>query len=151
MYKNIYEKIRERIDELEKEARGIVYEHWNYHLRENASRVPAEKGRLNVYVRRKRDSLEIYWATYKFIRSTTAEKSWIKSTYLRKGKGHTYSENVLARAAKEFELDVALATEKQLGAIRYELGAIGKALRYLREAEKRQPRGALSITKCNTL
>lgn len=151
MYAAVFGQIRERIDELEEEARAIMREHWNYHLRENATRAPAEKGRLNVYVRRKRDSLEIYWATYKFIRSTTQEKSWTKSTYLRKGKGHIYSENVLARVAKEFELDVALATEKQLGAIRYELGAIGKALRYLREAEKRQSRGARSITKCNTL
>lgn len=138
MYVDIFGQIRERIDELEKEARVIVYEHWDYHLRENVNRAPEDKGRLNVYVRRKHDSVEIYWATYKFIRSTTQEKSWIKSTYLRKGKGYTYSEKVLARVAKEFELDVALATEKQLGAIRYELGAIGKALRYLREAEKRQ-------------
>lgn len=138
MYKKVYDQIRERIDELEVQAKQIAKEHWDYHLRENAERKPEDKGRLNVYVRRKRDTLEIYWATYKFIRSTTQEKSWVKSTYLRKGKGHEYSEKTLARVAKEFELEVALETEKRFAEIRYELLAIGKSLRYLREAEKRK-------------
>lgn len=140
MYTAVFGQIRKRIDELEEEARAIMREHWSYHLRENANRAPSEKGRLNVYVRRKRDSLEIYWATYKFIRSSTSEKSWIKSTYLRKGRGSTYSDKALMKVAKEFELKVALETEKRLGEIRYELVAISKVMRHLREAEKRQSR-----------
>lgn len=138
MYKKIYGLIRERIDELEREAKDIAEGHWDYHLKENATRKPEDKGRLNVYVRRKKDTLEIYWATYRFMRSSVSEKSWVKSTYLRKGKGHLYSEKALARVAKEFELDVALETEQRLGEIRYELLAIGKTMRCLREAEKRQ-------------
>lgn len=138
MYENIIEQIREKIDELEAEARAIAHEHWDYHIRENVRKAPEEKGRLNVYVRRKRDTLEIHWSKFKFIKPTSGGPSKIRSTYLRKGKSHVYPSRVLTVAGQAFELEVALETEERLGAIRSEAWAIGKILRYLREAEKRQ-------------
>lgn len=138
MYENLIAQTRLQIDELEAEAREIAKGHWDYHLRSNHGLPPAKKGKLNAYVRRKGDSLEIHWSKFRFVNSASGGPSTVRSSYLKKGLGTVYPNSVLANAGQNFEIDFAIETEQLFGAIRAEFQSVRKALKYLQQAEKRQ-------------
>ncbi|KRW83640.1 conjugative transfer protein MobI(A/C) [Marinobacter sp. P4B1] len=136
MYSELEETLKKRLGDLVEEAKQVAQKHWEYHLSENANREPSEKGRLNVYVRCKGETVEIYWAKYRFIKPNDGGRSRIRSTYLKRGRGNWYMESTLTRAGKAWEIAKAIEVERELGGIRAEVQSVKKALRYVREANK---------------
>lgn len=145
MYSEVEENLKARLESLVEEAKQVAQKHWEYHLSENANREPSEKGRLNVYVRCKGETVEIYWAKYRFFKPSDGGRSKIRSTYLKRGRGNWYMDSTLARAGKAWEVAKAVEIEKELGGIRAEIESVKKALRYVRDANKRKNQRLVAV------
>lgn len=128
---------QKHIQELVAYARIIVNEHWRFHYRNNALLPPEEKGKLNVWVRLRGDSLEIYWTHYKFIKLPSYASAKVLSTYIPKGASHQYPTQRLAKQAKSWEIETVLDIEKRMAKIRAEFADVSKALTALKRAERK--------------
>ena len=138
------EGCRNHIQGLVADARIIVNEHWRFHYRNNALLPPQEKGKLNVWVRQRGDSLEIFWTYYKFVKMRSYANSTVLSTYIPKGASHQYPTQRLARQAKSWEIETVLDIEKRMAKIRAEFADVSKALTALKRAERKAAARAAS-------
>lgn len=117
------EKIRARVIQ---EAQELVSSHWQWHREFNEDRVPRDKARLNLNLREKGTSIELFWTRFKFIRKPGHAKSTISSTYISKGKWDKYPDGRLTRYAMEDEIETILEFEAKAAVIR-------KAIRYIND------------------
>ena len=138
------EGCRNHIKGLVADARIIVNEHWRFHYRNNASLPPQDKAKLNVWLRQRGDSLEIYWTHYKFIKLPSYASAKVLSTYIPKGASHQYPTQRLTRQAKSWEIETVLDIEKRMAKIRAEFADVSKALTALKRAERKAVARAVS-------
>lgn len=139
----------ERIEELADEAQEIINEHWNFHYRENASRPPREKGRLNAWVRHRKGGLEISWSHFRFVKREGDVASTPKSTHITKGRGNKYRPHSLSVRAKDWEIDEVLRTEDKLAEIRSEYASVRKIITCAKDAKKKAASRLARSSKSN--
>jgi len=133
----VQESLERRIPELEAEAQEIADDHWRYHFRSNAMLPAREKFRLNVWVRRRQMSLEIFWTHFVFITRGASNKSAVRSKYIPKGSGHKYRTRSLTLRAKNLEIEKALEVEDKMAKIRSEYNDVKQALKALKRAQQK--------------
>lgn len=137
IFESELERLQERIAELAKEAKAIQDEHCQFHYRENATRPPNLKGRLNVWVRERKGGLEISWSHFRFVKPEGSTRSHVKSTHIPKGPGHKYRQHSLVAKARDWEVDTVLEIEDRMAEIRSEYADIRKAMTALKRAQKK--------------
>lgn len=137
LYKTAEDVLREKIGELELVAKELAEKHWVFHLEENMDRPPKEKARLNLWVRRRGDILELYWSKMRFAKASGQDKSKVHYHYIPKGRANAYKYATLARHAQEWEIDTVWGFEEQVAEIRREYAEIRKALWYIKRAKKK--------------
>lgn len=119
--------ISEKLIEL---ARQLADEQWRWHLAFNENRRPSDKSKLNLYVRARKRSMELYWSRFQFVRRPGREKAATHRYYISKGKGDKYPDPRLTQYAQEDEVEALLEFEARAAEIR-------KAFRLVREARER--------------
>lgn len=113
-------------------ARELVSEQWEWHLRFNEDRKPAEKSKLNLYLREKGSSVELCWSRFRFMRKPDQSKSGFARYYISKGKWDKYPDGRLTKYAhKEDTLLRRQRTHTQISA---------KTVAHQRPSERLMPR-----------
>lgn len=129
--------MQRRIEELAEQARQIRDDHWSYHLLENASLKPKDKGRLNVRVRERKGGLEISWTHYRFIKRDGYTKSTVRSMPIPKGRAHMYRHHSLAVRGRPWEMEKVWEVESKMAQIRSEYAEVRKALTALKRMQQK--------------
>lgn len=117
-------------------ARDLVSEQWEWHLRFNEDRKPSEKSKLNLYVREKGSSIELFWSRFRFMRKPDQSKSGVARYYISKGKWDKYPDGRLTRHAQDEEVEVVLQFEERAAQIRKAIRCLSEMRAAKRKLEK---------------
>jgi hypothetical protein len=116
-------------EDLSRDAKQIEKEFWDQHHETNNKLDWSEKGKIGfrVRVRERGDipSLDIEWFKMYFIKDKDG-KYTMRSTYIRKGKGSTYSIKSFKKLAQKWEIPIIEEAERKLSHIRECSKNIGK-------------------------
>lgn len=109
-------------------AMELADRYWHDKWDRNKSREPENRSNFGPLVRMVGRSLSISWTRNEFNRKHPNKpyRTWIK-----KGRAVGYSESVLRRHAKDWELELCIETEEEFTRIRRAVAGVGKIRRLL--------------------
>lgn len=117
-------------EELIQDAKRIEKEFWDQRHVINNNKDWKDKGviglRVRVRKRREMPSLEIEWFKMYFFKNKSSGKLTMQSTYLRKGKGHSYPLKIFNKIAQDWEMELIEEAEHKIALIRECSVNIGK-------------------------
>lgn len=123
----LLEALEQSVGELHREAVGIVSDHWNAVTAvERGTTGWESKSRLLLASHRKGNHIQLKWIGVKWY-GTGGKRSSTKVAIRRTGKHLAYSEATLRQWARDWEIDLVLATEAKLSLIRRQASHLAKA------------------------
>lgn len=123
----LLEALEQSMGQLHREAVGIVDEHWEaVKAGERGTTGWESKSRLQLASHRKGNHIQLKWIGVKWY-GTGGKRSSTKVAIRRTGKHLSYSEATLRQWARDWEVDLVLATEAKLSLIRRQASHLAKA------------------------
>jgi hypothetical protein len=124
-----------QVSRLKEQARALLDTYWANHLKENEKRQLTEKSVMGCRMRLKGDSIYLEWFFNRWVKRPDGKNKPF-STYLKRGKGMSYSPSTLLRHAKDWEADLILETEEGFALVRRQNHFLSQARQNVREAMK---------------
>lgn len=134
---DLSEVISWQIAPLRQQARELLDAFWLGHENGNKERGFANKSILGCRMRTKGDSIYLEWFYNRWVKMPGG-KSKPFSTYIKRGKGLSYTPASLLHHAKDWEVELVLATEAGFALVRRQNQYLAMARQNVREAKKSQ-------------
>lgn len=135
---DLLEIITWQIYPLKKQAREILDNYFDAHITGNKlHKRYQDKSVLGCRMRIKGSSIYLEWFFNTWVKLADGRNKPF-STYIKRGKGMSYSQNTLLRYAKDWEVDLVLETEQAFAQIRRQNHFLAKARQNIREMKKSQ-------------
>ena len=134
-YEGLLEVIGWQVSSLKEQARELLMSFWLEHVNENKKHNVSDKSVLGCRMRTKGDGIYLEWFFNRWVKLTSGKNKPF-STYLKRGKGMSYSSAVLLKHARSWEVELVLATEAGFAQVRRQNHYLAQARQCIREAIK---------------